>query len=110
MNRKCLFGSLVKPALNQVMLAFVLIVAANVEAQTIWSGPLITYSQPAPNPNVAANQDRLTPSVWLTRTNSGGLFNATTETIASTLSPADTEWAFGTLSNYTNLQFSPWLT
>ncbi len=79
------------------------------DAATIWNGPLITYSQPASDPTQPANQDRLTAGVWLTRAASGGLFNAVTETSASADSPADTEWAFGTLDNYASLSYTNWL-
>ncbi len=75
----------------------------------IWNGPSVTYTQPGTDPTQPANQDRLTPKVWLTRTNSSGLFNATLETSAGALSPADTEWAFGTADQHQSLTFSNWL-
>jgi hypothetical protein len=81
--------------------------AAN--AALVWNGPSITYAQPGIDTTVPANQDRLTPHVWLTRTNSGGLFNALSETAAGLLSPADTQWAFGTAQNYQNLTYTNWL-
>jgi hypothetical protein len=37
------------------------------------------------------------------------LFNAFSETIAGPLSPADTEWAFGTANQYQSLTFTNWL-
>ncbi|MGA2748876.1 MAG: hypothetical protein ABSG59_08885 [Verrucomicrobiota bacterium] len=76
---------------------------------TVWTGPLITYNQPSPDPTQAANQDRITANVWLTRFSSQGLFNAVTETNAGPDSPADTEWAFGRLTNYAALSYSNWL-
>jgi hypothetical protein len=81
----------------------------SVDAAAVWNGPLIAYSQPAPVPTQAANQDRITTNVWLTRAASKGLFNAFSETNATTLSPAGTEWAFGALSNYSSLSFTNWL-
>jgi hypothetical protein len=78
-------------------------------AATVWNGPAITYSQPTPDPTQAANQDRITSGVWLTRAASGGLFNAVTETAASADSPADTEWAFGTPTNYASVSYTNWL-
>lgn len=78
-------------------------------AATVWTGPLISYSQPTPDPTQASNQDRITPVVWLTRAASKGLFNAFSETNAGTLGPADTEWSFGTISNYATLHYTNWL-
>lgn len=79
-------------------------------ASTLWTGPAIIYNQPTPDPTQVSNQDRITPVVWLTRAASKGLFNAYSETSAGSLSPADTEWAFGTPTNYTTLHFTNWLT
>src|SRR5262249_7945543 len=82
---------------------------------TIWNGPLITYTQPAPDPTVPANQDILTANVSLTRasttggTGTGGMFNGITETVFTKgISPADTEWAFGELTNYASLTYNDW--
>jgi hypothetical protein len=78
-------------------------------ASTLWTGPTIIYNQPTPDPTQVSNQDRITPVVWLTRATSKGLFNAFSETNAGTLSPADTEWAFGTPANYATLHYTNWL-
>ncbi|HZZ28563.1 MAG TPA: dockerin type I domain-containing protein [Pirellulales bacterium] len=78
-------------------------------AATLWSGPDLTYAQPAPDPTDPANQDRLAPNVWLTRAATQGLFNVASETFYThDSSPADTEWAYGDLANYASLSFSPW--
>jgi len=78
-------------------------------AGTIWNGPLTTYSQPSPDPTQAANQDRITPKVWITRAITEGIFNAETETrFASFHSPADTEWADGNLTNFASLTYHDW--
>jgi hypothetical protein len=78
-------------------------------ASTLWDGPSIIYSQPTPDPTQVSNQDRITPVVWLTRAASKGLFNAYSETSAGALSPTNTEWAFGTVTNYTSLHYTNWL-
>jgi len=83
--------------------------AMAMNAATIWNGPLILYSQPTPDPTQVSNQDHLTPDVWLTRATSKGLFNAFLETNATSLSPSNTEWAAGTLSNYATLHYTNWL-
>ena len=91
------------------MFALALTVGPLVHAAMVWSGPLITYNQPSSNPTLATNQDRITPDVWLTRAASKGLFNAFYETSATTFSPTNTEWAFGTLTNYASLKYTNWL-
>ncbi len=78
-------------------------------AATIWNGPTMTYTQPGTDPGQEANQDRLTPSVWLTRAVSAGMFNAFSEGgYSHSFSPADTEWAVGTLDNYASLVYTDW--
>ena len=88
----------------------IIILASNVVvAQTTWDGPTMTFTK-ADNadPALEANQDRITPNVWLTRGNSGGqIYNAKTETDSSkSSSPADTQWAFGTTANLGSLTFA----
>jgi hypothetical protein len=82
------------------------------KAATIWNGPLISFTKAnGANPTLAANQDRLTPQDWLTRGNSQGLYNASTEGgFSHFLSPADTMWADGTLANYSTLSYHDWNT
>jgi hypothetical protein len=78
-------------------------------APVIWTGPTITFTQVAFDPTQATNQDRLTDHVWLTRAQTSGLFNAATETFFThDLSPADTEWADGSASDYASLSFTNW--
>ena len=91
-------------------LLLIIILASNfVVAQTIWNGPTFTFSKADnANPTLEANQDRITPNVWLTRGNNGGqLYNAKTESDSSkSTSPDDTRWAFGTTSSLASLTFS----
>jgi hypothetical protein len=55
------------------------------------------------------NQDRITDNVWITRANTQGIFNIVTETgYTQELSPADTEWAFGTTADALILSYDPW--
>ena len=85
-------------------------------AATIWNGPQISYSQPAPDPTQAANRDQLTPNVSLTRGTpsgggSGGMFNGASETFFTKfVSPVDTEWAVGAIADYASLSYSDWTT
>jgi glucose/arabinose dehydrogenase len=79
-------------------------------AATVWSGPLTTFIKTSgADPTQAANQDRITPNVWLTRGNLDGLYNAKTEAgFTHFLSPADTEWANGTTADYATLSYTDW--
>lgn len=76
----------------------------------IWSGPVINFTNLAGSDwTQAANQDQLTANIWFTRKITQGLFNAASEgAFAHNVSPADTEWAIGSLSNYSTLTYSSW--
>jgi hypothetical protein len=95
---------------GHLLFFLVIWMASLARGSTLWTGPLIMFNQPTPDSTQSSNQDRLTPDVFLTRTNSQGLFNAVTETKATTPSPADTTWAMGDLTNFSALTFQTWLT
>ena len=88
------------------------------KAATIWNGPLILFTQGTPYPNPPSDRDQLTSRVALTRavpggtsSGNGGIFNAVTETAFNKYtSPADTEWAVGSLADYATLTYSDWTT
>jgi len=79
-------------------------------AATIWNGPVTNFSKADfADPTQEANQDRLTPNVWITRDSSLGIYNAATESFFSHFSsPAGTEWANGTTANYSSLSYTNW--
>jgi hypothetical protein len=81
-------------------------------AQTIWNGPTMTFTKAGfANPALAANQDRITASTWITRGSTNGIYNIVSEAgYTHTSSPANTEWATGTLADYASLSYSPWET
>ncbi len=83
---------------------------AAVRATEIWSGRTFAFSKAArANPTLAANQDRITPYVWITRGSTMGLYNAYTEGFyTGFVSPDGTEWATGDAVNYGSLLFQPW--
>jgi hypothetical protein len=85
---------------------------ASVSAQTVWTGPDMTYVKaPFTDTALEENQDRITSIVWLTRGNTAGIYNAHTESQYSDFSsPADTEWAFGSAADYESLSFADWET
>jgi len=80
------------------------------EAQTIWTGPVMTFTKASSADwTLAINQDRITSHVWLTRATTRGIFNILAETsYTKLLSPLDTEWAFGTTANVNTLSFNNW--
>jgi len=72
-------------------------------AATIWNGPTIQFTHTPEN----GLEDQMTPGVAITRADSGGLYNAVTEHAANPgVSPADTEWAVGALTNYSKLTYA----
>jgi hypothetical protein len=77
---------------------------------TIWNGPTTNFTKAnGANPSLAANQDRLTSDIWLTRGSSQGLYNAETEGFFTHFSsPGGTEWADGLLANYASLTYHDW--
>jgi hypothetical protein len=85
-------------------------VATSLQAATVWTGSTITYSQPGTDSTQAANQDRLTSRVWITRGFNGPIFNKVTESFGTKgVSPADTEWATGSLANYNTLVYKDFI-
>ena len=75
----------------------------------VWDGPEISFEKANnADPSDAANQDRITDNVWLTRDSEGGqIYNAKSENGSSKeSSPAGTLWAVGSLDNVDNLTFT----
>ena len=78
------------------------------DSATIWKGSTITFTKAdGADPNVEANQDRITSNVWITRGNTGGqIFNIKKESVSNkTNSPIGTRWAVGTLGQVDSLTF-----
>tara|TARA_B110000003_G_scaffold133713_1_gene135724 strand:- start:142 stop:621 length:480 start_codon:yes stop_codon:yes gene_type:complete len=83
------------------------------DSATIWNGATITFTKSVgSDPNVMANQDRLSSNVWITRGNDGGqIYNIVKESVADkTNSPVGTKWAIGTLSQIETLSFTKFRT
>lgn len=90
-------------------LMLICLVPFNVQAQTVWDGPTVLFSKEGgQDPTLPENQDRLTGTVWLTRGNSAGIFNAAVEAaFDETVSPVGTLWAYDGLNgNPTGSAFS----
>ena len=86
-----------------ILAVFLVAAVSRVHATTIWNGPTINFTH---DNATGGLQDQWTSGVRITRgTNSGGLYNAAMETSASILSPKDTKWAIGALSNYNTLTY-----
>ena len=78
----------------------------------IYTGKTITFEkQDYATFTLAANQDRITDSVWITRQNDRGIYNIKVESsYTNSSSPSGTKWAFGKTSNLSSLTFSDWET
>ncbi len=76
----------------------------------IWTGPTITFTKlDGADWTLAANQDRLTANVWITRDGSHGIFNIQQESVfANFVSPLGTAWAYGSAANWATLTFQDW--
>jgi len=87
-----------------------LALASRGTATEIWSGRTFGFAKnPFGNPALPQNQDRISPTVWITRASSKGIFNAALETsYAHDVSPKNTEWATGDAVNHAALTFAPW--
>ncbi len=75
----------------------------------VWSGDTVTFTKAdGANPADAANQDRITDNVWITRGNTGGqIYNVVEETSSDKdESPTGTLWAVGTTADIENLEFT----
>ena len=85
----------------------------NTADATLWTGAMLTFTkQDGADPAAEENQDRITDNVWITRGNGGGqIFNIKKENAAiKAVSPADTEWALGSIDDIESLTFAPFRT
>ena len=89
----------------------------------VWTGPEISFTKAdGTDETDPANQDAITANVILTRGNRAGIYNIAQEDSFDrgndVTSPVDTEWAFPAnnpnetieATNWSNLQFDPWVT
>lgn len=79
-------------------------------APQIWSTPKTTFTKADyADFNDPANWDIITGAVAITRQNNQGIYNVAAEgSFNKPTSPADTEWALGTTTDYLTLTFQPW--
>jgi len=103
------------PAPRQLVLVSILVVslsgfAALASAEEVWTGDAVVFSKAGgADPSLAANQDRISPNVWITRGGLAGLYNALTEASYVPGSPAGTEWAAGDIADHATLTYLPWV-
>ncbi len=77
----------------------------SVHAQTVWNGPTMIFST---NSGGGA-ADLITSNVSLTRGATQGLYNNISEaSYTHNLSPAGTEWSYGSLANFASLTYLSW--
>lgn len=89
---------------------FPVFLATPVRATQIWTGISTNFAMQAnADWTDPTNQDHITADVWLTRGTSRGLFNAASEGgYTMDLSPTNTQWAYGELTNYASLTYANW--
>ncbi|MGC6421428.1 MAG: hypothetical protein ACON47_03135 [Flavobacteriaceae bacterium] len=78
------------------------------EKAILWDGPLLRFTKSnGADPSLAANQDRISDRVWLTRGNDGKqIFNIQANKSANKqTSPEGTLWALGSLNDVASLEF-----
>lgn len=87
--------------LQAALLALIALFVRPVQAQPIlWTGPNTNFNQ------ATASADVLVPGkVSLSRNGNFWMYNKAVEAGPTTGTPSDTEWAFGSLSNYTSLSY-----
>ncbi len=92
------------------LLVLALVAATGGKSAEVWSGPYMGFTNLAgSDPAQASSQDRITPSVWLTRASTRGIYNIVAESgYTHSLSPIGTEWAYGELTNYSSLIYNSW--
>jgi hypothetical protein len=78
------------------------IINFSARAETVWSGPATNFNQ------ATASADVLLPGVVsLRRQPNSFLYNTNVESSATTGTPSNTEWAFGTMANHNSLNYKP---
>ena len=104
MNRRWL------PFCSAVLL--VTLAAPFANATEVWTGRTFGFTKaPFANSSLAANQDRITPTCWITRANTMGIFNKALESAYThNVSPTNTTWATGDAVNHASLTFTDWET
>ena len=88
----------------------VLMSSQPVYGQQVWTGYSYTFTKADwANWTDPANQDRITSQTWITRQDYEGIFNIAMEGGYSyPPSPANTEWAYGSATDWASLTFQPW--
>ncbi|MEZ6242242.1 MAG: GC-type dockerin domain-anchored protein [Phycisphaerales bacterium] len=86
-----------------------MLTSAVTQGQEVWAGYDVSFAKADfADWTLEENQDRITDNVWITRRDSGGLFNIAGETQFGSGSPSDTEWAIGTTADLGSLVFQSW--
>ena len=106
----------------RLVAALVLCSAWAFSAPIIWDGSPITFTKPDhADWTLPVNQDHLTPNVVITRKDTRGIYNIAVESgyidhhnregqaAGAWDSPFDTEWAFGSLSDWDTLTYESWV-
>jgi hypothetical protein len=86
-----------------------------VPGEKVWTGSNTTFIKgDFADWSDAANQDRITDDVWITRKDDEGIFNIAKEPAyrydIEPSAPTGTEWAWGSAADWAKLNFFPWRT
>ncbi|NUN70170.1 MAG: T9SS type A sorting domain-containing protein [Bacteroidetes bacterium] len=82
-------------------------------AQTVWKSTngTVTFTKAAfADWKLAANQDRISDSVWITRSNTQSIFNIRKDTSYASNAPSGTLWALGTTDSFATLSYKSFVT
>jgi hypothetical protein len=86
------------------LVTIAVLTASPAVAAEIWTGPTLSFTN-----FTSSDVDRITPSVWITRGSTRGIYNPVVEVgYSHSLSPIGTEWAYGALTNYASLVYKDW--
>lgn len=86
-----------------LFICMVLLFAPSASAQKVWSSAkgTVTFTKTAfADWKLAANQDRISDSVWITRASTQSLFNIRKDTSYKTDAPSGTMWALGKTDSF----------
>ena len=94
-------------SMRRIFTIIFLLTATQIQGQTIWNTGSLTFTKTAP-----FQQDCITPNVCLTRGAFSVIYNEVTENFLDgdgdcTWTPGGTEWAFGTIANWSTLTYQP---
>lgn len=93
---------------KSLLFCILVVISQVVTAQSVWksSQGTVTFTKQAFSDwKQAANQDRISDSVWITRANTQSIFNIRKDTAYATNAPSGTLWAIGTTDSFATVTY-----